>query len=271
MPASETTNGIWDCFHLNSVQKVVEDYVVSLRNTWTIYGLQSNGAVLWRLGGKRSNVAIPREARFSWQHDARLRADNDNCVLVSLFDDSCCQDTPPAGPSRGLLLRVHDGAAEIHATYYHAPALSSNSQGNVQLRPDGAQLVGWGAQSYMSEYRAAGNDTRDARRNCTYDARFPASNISYRTFSDAWVGAPHWPPSAVRVGRSVYASWNGSTETASWDVRDASGRVLARQPAQGFETRIRVAADAQASLMFALAADGRVLSRAPIRTPRCCE
>jgi hypothetical protein len=78
------------------------------------------------------------------------------------------------------------------------------------------------------------------------DARLPGSDISYRATVEPWVGLPLYPPDgAARTqnGRTtVYASWNGATELASWRVLGVSSggttSTLASAPKSGFETAI---------------------------------
>jgi hypothetical protein len=47
--------------------------------------------------------------------------------------------------------------ANADRTYYHDPKLFVPSQGNVQKLSNGNQFVGWGQESYLSEYKNAGN------------------------------------------------------------------------------------------------------------------
>lgn len=62
----------------------------------------------------------------------------------------------------------------------------------------------------------------DPALNLVYAAQFPSPNYTYRAYRDHWVGKPCYPPSiGVRFldcQTIVYASWNGSTETAQWQV-----------------------------------------------------
>lgn len=76
----------WDYFHVNSVNPTPDgDLVVSGRHTWGVYKVErGSGAVLWRLGGKRSDFDLPSSATFAWQHDAQFEAPN----AVRLFDNA---------------------------------------------------------------------------------------------------------------------------------------------------------------------------------------
>ena len=51
---------LYDYLHLNSVEVDTDgNLLISARNTWTVYKVdRSTGAVLWRLGGKRSDFTI---------------------------------------------------------------------------------------------------------------------------------------------------------------------------------------------------------------------
>ena len=64
----------YDYFHINSVALAPDgDLLISSRNTWTVYKVaRSNGAIQWRLGGKKSDFEAGPGAGFSWQHDARM-------------------------------------------------------------------------------------------------------------------------------------------------------------------------------------------------------
>jgi hypothetical protein len=104
-----------------------------------------------------------------------------------------------------------------------------------------AMLVGWGTEPYITEFGPLG----DVR----FDAKFDGDAWNYRAFRDTWVGRPTTKPAVAAVARgskvTVYASWNGSTETAYWRVSSGeSASSLAAPktvPAAGFETAIPIA------------------------------
>lgn len=277
VPASSATssNNIWDCFHVNSVEEGPNDtLLVSMRNMWAIYNIdKKTGAIIWQLGGKQSDFRFGPNATFSWQHDARHRQGD----RISLFDDACCPTptSPPQGPARGLILQLdfQTMTANVDRTYYHDPLLFVPSQGNMQLLPNGNQFVGWGQEPYLSEFANPGNTVADLSRNFLYDMQFPGDNFSYRAFKNRWVGLPLDPPS-IAVKRSgdaatVYASWNGSTETAAWQVlagprRDRLTVVVKSAPRTGFETAIPVHSHGPYFQVRALNADGHVIGTSRI-------
>ena len=75
----------YDYFHINAVELLPNGHMlVSARNTHAVYEIRrSDGAVLSRLGGKRSDFVARPGARFAWQHDARLHGRKS----VTIFDN----------------------------------------------------------------------------------------------------------------------------------------------------------------------------------------
>jgi hypothetical protein len=227
----------YDYFHLNSIQQDDDgNFVISSRNTFAAYKInQSTGAIMWRLGGKESTFTFGPDARFAFQHDVRVRAQNDQFVTV--FDDG-------AGyASRGLKLELDlkKKTAIRVAQYEHTPALVANVEGNVEQLPNYDDFVGWGNNPYFSEFTENGK--------MIFDARFVSHNITYRAYRDPWNAQPSKPP-AIALGReangvsTVYASWNGATDVAAWRVLAGSSPThLASVDVanrQGFETAISI-------------------------------
>ena len=277
LPASDaaSTNNIWDCFHVNSVQEGPDNtLLISMRNMWAIYNVdKKTGNILWQLGGKQSDFAFGPNAHFSWQHDARHRSGD----RISLFDDACCasSSSPPQGPARGLILKLNfkTKVANVDRIYYHDPALFVASQGNVQELLNSNQFVGWGQEPYASEFANAGNTIRNPSLNLLYDLQYPNQNISYRSFKNKWIGLPLDPPSvaARRLdnGTIVFASWNGSTQTEAWRVLagPACDRLSVVSPytfRTGFETQIRVHSPGPYFQVYALDGCGRIIGRSRI-------
>ncbi|MFG2096279.1 arylsulfotransferase family protein [Streptomyces sp. NPDC048612] len=280
VPASDASSsgGVWDAYHMNSIDEGPDgELLISARNMWAAYDIsRRTGRIRWQLGGKRSDFTFGPNADFFWQHDVRFRPES----RISMFDDGCCSqpDGTPEQQSHGLILNLDFARrrATVHKTYYHAPPLYSASQGNTQALPNGNQFIGWGQNSYYSEYAYPGNSQNNGSQSLLYDAKMPGSNISYRAFRDRWVGRPYYPPSAAaRAGGGrhvVYASWNGSTETRRWQLlagpRPHSLRVVrGRVPRTGFETALATADRGPYFQVRALDAHGRVLGTSKIVTP----
>jgi hypothetical protein len=241
----------YDYLHLNSIDVGADgNLLVSGRHTWTLYRLdRRTGAILTRIGGKRSDLTIGSGAGFAWQHDARWR----NPQTITLFDDGAQL------LSRGLVLDLDESGVQLARAYAHHPALLATAEGSVQALPNGNVLVGWGTEPWVTEF-AVGGAVR-------FDGRFRGGGTTYRAFRESWVGRPTEPPAVAtrRLDKGVdaWVSWNGSTETTTWLVRDSAtaavGRELARVPRTGFETHIHLGDPQRYLRVSALDANGAVL------------
>jgi hypothetical protein len=256
----ERASSVWDAYHLNSVQPLPDgDVLVSMRNTSAVYLINPRtDRIVWTLGGRSSTFKVAKDARFGWQHDAQLvhprRGGLGPDVELTLFDDNSGR-----GPARGLVLRLntHTQQAKLVAAYRHHPELVAGAEGSMQLLPNGNVLVGWGSPSAeFTEFSKSGRQL--------LDAAFPLREQSYRALlTDTWVGTPYYPPSGAVRGTTVYASWNGATEVAKWEVLAGSSttdlRVVATRSRTGFETAVKLAHTYADYEVRALAANGRTL------------
>ncbi len=225
----------WDYFHLNSIDvDHDENLLISARNTNALYKLdRRTGAIIWRLGGRRSDFAVDPGAAFAWQHDARRRADG----TISVFDNGASPAVEPR--SRGLILDVDEQAmtARLASQYTHRDVRAS-SQGNVQLLPGGNVFVGWGEVPRISEFHREGQLVFDAILGKDYEC--------YRAFRLPWSGRPTDAPALALAGAgreiAAYASWNGATDVAAWRLlAGASAAALqaaGTRAASGFETAL---------------------------------
>ena len=252
---------LYDYFHLNSVDVGPDgNLLISARNTWAVYKLdRKSGSVLWRLGGKRSDFAVAANLRFAFQHDARWLDPG----TITLFDDGA---GPPnvATRSRGLRLAIDEGAKTIRlvSEFLHLPNVLATSQGNIEALDNGNFFIGWGSQPYFSEHSPAGDQVYTAKM---------ATNQSYRAFRFPWSGHPGSTPAvaARRAGAmiDVYASWNGSTDVARWDVQAGSSAgalaTIGAAARSGFETRISVKTNASYVAARAFDGAGNVLASSP--------
>jgi len=250
--SATSSNNIWDCFHVNSVEQKDGTILVSMRNMWTIYEIdKKTKKIIWQLGGKKTDFSFGSNAEFSWQHHARYKPGN----RISLFDDACCASStsPPQGQSRGLILNLDfkNMLVTVDKAFYHDPALFVETQGSLQKLTNGNYLVGWGQEPYVSEFANNGNTAENPSKNFLYDMQFPGNNISYRAFKNKWIGKPLTDPSiAIRKVEAkqnhyiIYVSWNGSTETKAWQVLSGSTSkklsIIKISKRRGFETKINV-------------------------------
>jgi hypothetical protein len=241
----------FDYFHINSVDEAADgSVIVSARNTWAAYKLDwPSGRIVWRLGGKRSDFALGPGVRFYWQHDVRAHAGG----LVSVFDNGAA----PAEErqSRALLLRLdarRRRASLAHAFVHRPERVLSHFMGNTQLLADGHVFVGWGGAPFVTEFAPDGS--------IRFDARLPKAGQSYRAFRFPWTGRPAGAPVLAAANGALYASWNGATDVASWQVVE-DGRAAQTVPRAGFETQLRSTTAAKRASVVALDAHGAVLGR----------
>jgi hypothetical protein len=212
--------------------------IVSARLTSTVYKIdRQSGEVIWRLGGKKSDFQMSQEAQPRYQHDARRQPDG----TITIFDNG---DLKIDDQSYGLVLELDED--EMRATllrkYPQPEGKICGTQGNVQVLPNSNVFIGWGSNPHFSEFSREGD--------LLYDARFPPQVESYRAFRFPWSGHPDDDPAVAAEAGSddkvtVYASWNGATEVATWEVFAGPSPERLKplggaSPRKGFETTITV-------------------------------
>jgi hypothetical protein len=150
--------------------------------------------------------------------------------------------------------------ATLAGQYSHGSNFDSEYMGSLEPLANGNEFVGWGSAPFLTEYSASGD--------ILLDARLPGSDITYRAEVEPWVGLPLDPPSAAarrKDGKTtVYASWNGATQVASWKVLAGAGAgagatAVATAARSGFETAIPVGRAYNTFTVQALDAHGRVI------------
>ncbi len=276
-PYGSSAEWPYDYFHMNSLdQESNGDLLISARNTWALYQLnEQTGQVLTRAGGKHSTIKMGSGTLTAFQHDATLLPNG----LISVFDNGGVPVVHPQ--SRGILVALNQqtGTETLVAEYEHPSALKAGSQGNVQLLPSDNLFIGWGAEPWFSEFNSSGQ--------VLFDARMPPGDQSYRAYRFPWTGTPSSPPSiaasAAEAGRhspsasasgpvTVYASWNGATEVASWRVFGGPALPTSAHPLAGvasgarggFETAIATPGPEAYVQVQALSASGAVLGTSAI-------
>ena len=231
----------FDYFHINSIDVDHDsNLLISARRTFTVYKIdRESGEVIWRLGGKKSDFEMDPGTRTRFQHDARRQPDG----TITIFDNGVSKVDER---SRGLVLELDEKtmSAALVREYAHPDGRVAATQGNVQVLPNKNVFIGWGSDPLFSEF------TRDGQ--LLFNARFNhASNESYRAFRFEWSAQPteEEPAVAAEAGAEedevrLYASWNGATEVASWEVLAGSGaeglEPVGRVERDGFETAMRV-------------------------------
>jgi hypothetical protein len=252
----------YDFFHLNSIQQLPGgNLLISSRSTWAVYSInQRTGRINWEVGGKHSSLRMGPGTSFYWQHHAVLHRGG----LLTVFNNG--SGPRDAGPrayqsqSRALEIRLSRGQATLVHAYQHIPPVLAGAQGSVQVLPNGNFLVGWGSVPEFSEYTPGGKKV--------WSGRFAATVQSYRVYRSTWHGRPSTLP-AVTVSSSgdgaltVYASWNGATDVARWQLLAGSTKdnlsPRTSAPKRGFETAITANTSQRYLAVRALTRSGRVL------------
>jgi hypothetical protein len=257
----------YDYFHMNSLDpEPGGEMLISARNTWALYELnEETGQVLARAGGRHSTIKMGSGTLTAFQHDATLLPNGE----VSVFDNGGVPIVHPQSRAIVVALNQQAGTETLVSEFEHPTALKAGSQGDVQLLGSGNLFVGWGAEPWFSEFTPSGQ--------LLFDAHMPTGDQSYRAYRFPWAGTPAGPPAIAAIAGSagaatVYASWNGATEVASWRVLGGSapsatpGHALAsiaEAPRSGFETAIAVAHPQPYLRVQALSSTGAVLGTSP--------
>src|SRR5829696_1150551 len=273
--ATVSQDGSWgfDYFHINSIDVDHDNnLLVSSRETFAVYKIdRKSGEIIWRLGGKKSDFEMEPGSRFSFQHDARRLPDG----TISIFDDgnTVFHGLVPEAieESRGIVLDVDEKKmkATLVREYRHPDKQYADASGNVQLLPNSNVFIGWGRALHFSEFSHDG-------KKLLFDGRLPEGNRSYRYFRFPWSGHPTDRPAAVAERASegevrVYASWNGATSVATWEVLAGSGpdrlKTAGSAPRKGFETAITFQTDEPYVAVKARDRSGRVLGASKALKP----
>lgn len=253
----------FDYFHINTIETRKDgSFLISSRNTSALYLLDpSSEQVTLQIGGKHGSVNVSPGAGTAFQHDAQELPNG----LFSIFDNGgvASNGRMVHSQSRAIVVSLDPKARTLKlvAQYVHDKPLKSGSQGNVQLLENGNFFVGWGQVPYVSEYSSSGK--------VVFDARLPHATETYRAYRFPWTATPAEPP-AVAVGEQgesantpVFASWNGATTVARWQVLAGANpeqlSVVASAPRTNFETKIEAPGEPAYVEVQALDSSGNVL------------
>jgi hypothetical protein len=257
--ATPQNSATYDAFHINAIQSLHKDRVlISARDTSAVYKVdRASGRIIWTLGGKGSNFRFGQGALFNLQHDAHMLRDG----RIAMFDDGA--GPPKFNPySRGLILQLNSRRhkATLVRQFARSTTTSAQSEGSLQRLPDGNVFVGFGSEPFFSEFSSRGK--------LLLDGSLATDDGTYRTYRFPWTATPKTAPAvtAQRTGPSsvsVYASWNGATRVAHWQVLAGSGpgslSRVATVRKRSFETRIDLQSSAAVFAVRAVDSNGRRL------------
>lgn len=246
-----TKNVPWDWFHINSVQAVGENFLISARHHWSVYLISGkDGSVIWELNGVNGGHFDSIPSPFHWQHHARATNVSEEGMMVSVFNNKVNGNKKPEHQTEGIAYYLSMPASRdnpprlVKRLQTNDEPLYSGTQGSFTVNiGNGNSLIGYGLLPIVREYGPAWDGSE-----LLWQAQFgdPKSVQSYRVFKDAWHGTPkNWDPVlVVEQVRSLepraYVSWNGATDIEGWAVfaGESSDALESRGVAgrEGFET-----------------------------------
>jgi hypothetical protein len=202
--------------------------------------------------------------RTAFQHDARRQKDG----TITIFDNGAHPQVHDQ--SRGIVveLDMNNMRATLLREYTSPERLLATSQGNMQMLPNTNVFIGWGSEPFFSEFSYEGK--------LLFNAYFRPEHVSYRAFRFPWKGYPQDDPAlAAERGPNdkvtLYASWNGATEVASWEVLTGPNpyqlESAGSAPRKGFETAITLDTTEPYVGVRAKDSSGRVLGTAKVIKP----
>ena len=225
---------------------------------------RQTGAVIWRLGGKKTDFTLGPGVQFAWQHNP-IAVD---ASTIRIFDNE--SNGTPGLPYSRVIWVQHDDVnktATLVRSIEHPAALSAASQGNSEALDNGDTFVGWGALGRISEF--------DPYGNLLFDASVPAGQDTYRGYRYDWHPDLHDKPTATVQVQSdgstlVHAIWNGATDIATWEIVDSSKhggqKILTSSPWNGLDTAITVGGPVSSVRVVALDLHGNELGTSPAAT-----
>ena len=252
---------LWDFVHLNAVDKMDGNYIVSGRHLDSLLYIAGNdnqqgvkpGTVLWALGGRYNNFTMEGDFMFCRQHHVRFVNRTSTSITLTVFNNGNCHNStlhplPHNQVSRCLLITLDNTTmtAKVEQEYIDPVKRVSHAAGSCQVRDNGNVFVGYGREVQYCEF--------SANATLLYHAEWPdLHSMNYRSIRSEWVGRPDYPPKLLAYKYSckhesplvVYVSWNGATEVKSYRFSASiSGRgpwmTLAKSPRTGFETRVEL-------------------------------
>lgn len=139
-----------DYIHLNSVVTDPSDnnFILSLGNADTVIKVsRSNGAILWKLGGKEDEFGLSKEQKFSRQNDVRITSDGS----ITLFDNGVPDKTTDEngavvfGQSSVKKFTIDESTKTLVSfEKYVCDDAYSIDMGSAQELSNGKYVVGWG-------------------------------------------------------------------------------------------------------------------------------
>ncbi|KAI1946039.1 hypothetical protein LOZ12_003293 [Ophidiomyces ophidiicola] len=224
----------WNFFHINSVIRYGDSYLVSWRYGCSVLLVSKNGEVIWNLNGiNGGDFKLGRDANFCYQYGLRLSDQTKDKITISFHNNDNAEFTTRLKITTGMILDLdlqNKTAVLKRRVWNNADPVKTQDLGMIEEYNENGALVmkvRYGYDKVESTY-------------CVH--RVP------------WIGTPKTKPS-VKACRTVpsgeltvYVSWNGATGVESWMVyekpTEGPSKMSKIEPRNGFETAIRGVKDA---------------------------
>lgn len=249
----------WDAYHINALQDYKGGFLVSIRNTYMAAWVdKKTHKIGWKVEGKTGGdfKLLDDDAHFSWQHDVRIKPGvSDDKPQLHMFNNQNERPDKKVAPSVGLILELdltQKTVRTLESFKNSSRSVYTWNSGSFQMQPDHHAVLGYGSESVVQEYDAAGKMIYEM----VYG--FPYLGYSYRVLKSAWRGWPKSKPKAKLCKQKdgslrAFMSWNGATEIKHWNVYGGSGKndtkalsKMATIQRTGFETNVTISNGTQA-------------------------
>lgn len=232
---------------------------------------------MWTLSGKSPDIDHSGRFNFSWQHDARLRYEDQTTTVISFFDNAGVginEESKTTGNwSRAVVVELNTSVKPMTTRVLHSYDRPDHeisiARGNMQTLPNDNVFIGWASGGLISELTEDGSPVMQAQ--------FQDGKMStYRSYKFNFTGRPHLPPLTKSVvygslpeaaNTFHYLSWNGATDVHSWNLygasRNSSGSfsLLANVLKTDFETVYMTKGHTPFVYVEAVSIDDQVMGR----------
>jgi hypothetical protein len=192
---------------------------------------------------------------------------NQTTTVISFYDNAANGFNGSYKYSEGKVVAIDNSTGQATLLQAYNSNVSSASQGNLQMLPNGNVFVGHGSVESVSEFLENGTQI--------YYAQFATTgSLQYRSYKFNFTSNPRTTPALYAYAQNTsapvtaYVSWNGATEVALWRLyAGSSASDLAHVGNflwSGFETVSTYPSFAAYVVAEAVAANGTALKNSSV-------